>query len=363
MNRKEDSDRTLIWALAYAADTRPSWEPFSAVRMYQSEIASRLSIDMQFHTTGNVQDAVAQIKGKKPDFMLVCPRWDTGCEETKYLIRALRTAADVKKTVFVDHCDATSTPYLPLLPDVDLFVKPHLFRDTRMYLQDYVGGHIFTDFLVKRLGWEIDGWRFGSCAKEEELGKLRVGWSYGVSRRIHALARFSSLLPIPWAYRNTDVNRRFRPVERVTQDWYERYRSMASKAVEQLGDRVKISGNERVKYKRYLVELMTSKIALSPFGWGEVCARDYEIVACGALLFKPDMNHVQTNPDIFIANETYIPLRWDFSDLADKVNYYISRPNEAKRIAIAGQQCLLKYFERRQFLDNFGSCMDGVNQV
>ena len=65
------------------------------------------------------------------------------------------------------------------------------------------------------------------------------------------------------------VNRRFCPVERDTNEWYEQYRGMASKSVEQLKAKVGISEYERVGYKRYLLELMTSKFALSPFGWGE----------------------------------------------------------------------------------------------
>ena len=271
----------------------------------------------------------------------------------------MRATGAVKRIVFVDTCDATSTPYLPLLPAVDLFVKPYLFRDTSLYLREYVGGYIFTDFLVKRLGWDIHGWGSVTRASKEHLGKLRVGWSYGVSRRYRALANLTSLLPMPWTLRSTDVNRRFRPAERGVEEWYEQYRNMASKSVENLGTHVKISGYERVKYKRYLLELFTSKIALSPFGFGEVCFRDFEIVACGALLFKPDMTHISIKPDIFRPNETYVPIKWDFSDLAEKVDYYIAHPSEAKRIAVAGRRRLLEYFRQNEFLKDFKGYLDG----
>jgi spore maturation protein CgeB len=120
-----------------------------------------------------------------------------------------------------------------------------------------------------------------------------------------------------------------------------------------------LSGYERVNYKRYLLELLTSKIVLSPFGWGEVCIRDYEAVACGALLMKPDMTHVSTQPDIFKANETYVPLKWDFSDLDEKVDYYISHPDEARRIALAGQRYLLTYFKQKRFLKDFKYYLEG----
>ena len=133
---------------------------------------------------------------------------------------------------------------------------------------------------------------------------------------------------------------------------------MASKSVEQLKGKVGISAYERVGYKRYLLELMTSKFALSPFGWGEVCIRDYETVACGALLIKPDMTHVSTTPDIFKKYETYVPVKWDFSDLGEKIDYYISHPNEAKRIANEGRHRLTEYFKQEQFLEDIAYCLE-----
>jgi hypothetical protein len=360
MNQREVRNRTLVWAVTYVKDKRASWDPFSALKMYQSQISSRLSTNLQFSTTQNIQDAIAQANAIKPDVLFICPSWRVGCEETKHLLQALRETG-IKRTVFIDACDGTATPFLPLLADVDLYLKPHLLRDTRLYLHEYAGGYIFTDFLVRCLGWKLNNWHFGSFAKQEQLDKLRVGWSYGVSRRNHALATLSSFLRLPWALRHTAVNRRFRPVERGAQEWYEQYRSMASKSVEQLGSQVKISGYDRISYKRYLLELMTTKFAFSPFGWGEVCIRDYETVACGALLIKPDMSHVRTEPDIFIANETYVPIKWDFSDLAEKVAYYISHPDEAKRIAITGQRRLLKYFRKNQFLKDFRGYLHASN--
>ena len=40
-------------------------------------------------------------------------------------------------------------------------------------------------------------------------------------------------------------------------------------------------------------------------------------VLTGAVLLKPDMSHVETDPDIFVPWETYAPLAWDLSDFAD----------------------------------------------
>jgi len=87
-----------------------------------------------------------------------------------------------------------------------------------------------------------------------------------------------------------------------------------------------------VPQKDYYRELSDSKIVLSPFGWGEVCFRDFETIITGGLLFKPDMSHLITWPNVYIPYETYIPLKWDGSDLLEKTEIYINNENERRRI-------------------------------
>jgi spore maturation protein CgeB len=99
----------------------------------------------------------------------------------------------------------------------------------------------------------------------------------------------------------------------------------------------KISGHPafltgKVAQKQYNHEVRNSRIVLSPFGWGELCFRDYEAVQSGALLVKPDMSHLETWPDIFKAGETYVPVAWDGSDVVEKCEYYLAHDNERTRI-------------------------------
>ena len=68
------------------------------------------------------------------------------------------------------------------------------------------------------------------------------------------------------------------------------------------------------------VEVMKrSKIGLSPFGMGELCYRDLELIQWGCLLIKPDMSKVITEPDFFKPMETYIPVKSDWSDLNETI--------------------------------------------
>jgi hypothetical protein len=88
-----------------------------------------------------------------------------------------------------------------------------------------------------------------------------------------------------------------------------------------------------VPQKQYYRELADSKIVISPFGWGEVCFRDFEAILSGALLLKPDMSHVTTWPGVYIPYETYVPLRWDGSDILSQTEKYLDDEGERRRIA------------------------------
>jgi len=69
--------------------------------------------------------------------------------------------------------------------------------------------------------------------------------------------------------------------------------------------------------RRFYKIMLRSKAVLSPWGFGEVCIRDFEAMLAGAIVIKPDMSHLTTIPDFYRANETYIPCRRDFSDVED----------------------------------------------
>jgi hypothetical protein len=57
----------------------------------------------------------------------------------------------------------------------------------------------------------------------------------------------------------------------------------------------------RSVYQKYLLQ---SRISISPFGWGELCHRDFEIALAGAALAKPSIEHLQTFPPLFVKHKT-----------------------------------------------------------
>jgi hypothetical protein len=109
--------------------------------------------------------------------------------------------------------------------------------------------------------------------------------------------------------------------------------------------------------------LYKSKLALSPFGMGEVCYRDFEILDLGVAMLKPTMENVVTTPNYYIENETYIPVDYDWKNLNevvletldnnDKIEYIIGKSRETyKEIYSAHNFCMYWY--------NFFANLSGV---
>ena len=61
---------------------------------------------------------------------------------------------------------------------------------------------------------------------------------------------------------------------------------------------------KRLSIKEYMYIRSKSKISISPFGWGEIGARDFESIVSG-FTFKPHMNHMLTWPK-FLYHLKYI---------------------------------------------------------
>ena len=110
--------------------------------------------------------------------------------------------------------------------------------------------------------------------------------------------------------------------------------------------------------KAYLQELASSKIVVSPFGWGEVCWRDFEAVACGCLLVKPSMEHVATYPLRYLDRETYVSVRWDLEDLSDMIRYYLAEDQERRQIVRNATEALAQYFRDETYARKLAEIID-----
>ena len=77
--------------------------------------------------------------------------------------------------------------------------------------------------------------------------------------------------------------------------------------------------SDNIPYHKYKKFLKSANVILSPFGWGEICFRDREAFTNGGVLLKPDMNHIETFPNIYEEKITYVSCKWDLSNLKEAI--------------------------------------------
>lgn len=233
-----------------------------------------------------------------------------------------------------------------LLPYVDLYYNKSLLKDRGLYTTRLYGNELFTDYYHNHYGVNDDPDRTTDPISDAALlVRLRMSWNVGIGDFPRARFRqrvgvaLARLLGIDWS---RPFARRSNPPMRGNTGQYAvharfGYQSQASITCQRRIIQEKIAGHPafltgKVAQRQYNHEVQNSRIVLSPFGWGELCFRDYEAVQSGALLVKPDMSHLETWPDIFKAGETYIPVAWDGSDVVEKCEYYLAHEHERKRI-------------------------------
>ena len=281
-------------------------------------------------------------------------------------LETLKKLRDHYKTiVFFCGQPEAGTNRLDILPYVDRLFYKSIFKDRSNYRKNLYGKNLFADFYHRTYGVK-DNPEFCShgAVSEKDASRPELSWNLGIGTypRYHWPQRLGTILaranlsgagravggkplsraedagPKPNNFsgpqRNIAVHARIDPVS-CPSIAYQRclYLDRIAGIKKNHPSKSGLFLTGMVPQSRYYRELKDSKIALSPFGWGEVCFRDFEAILAGAMLLKPDMSHLVTFPNVYIPRETYIPIAWDGSDLLEQVEQYLADEKERKRIA------------------------------
>ncbi len=241
-------------------------------------------------------------------------------------------------------------PRLEVLPFVDLFYTKALFRDRSLYGNQLYGKELYSNFFHETYGVTDPDARLRPVETDEvQLAKLHLSWNIGVGEypRKKWRQRFGYILAkklgpsiahlfyrhAPFPIHALDKNSGRYPVHArvglISRPSISYQRKLILDHI--AGNPLFLTGE--VSQNRFNRETAHSKIVLSPFGWGELCLRDFEAIRAGALLLKPDMSHLETWPDVFKPGLTYVPFAWDASDLVEKARWYLDHEDERKTIA------------------------------
>ncbi|MFK7962087.1 MAG: glycosyltransferase [Phycisphaerales bacterium] len=306
-------------------------------------LRERDGLTVQIATVPKVQAAADLIRRERPDIALLAPSWREASEEVVAAFEGVRAGATEVAVGCLDGFDGPSTPYLDALPFVDGYFKKQLFRDRSLYTREIAGGHPFVAWMWES-GIATDRrWNFGSVTDASLVQKLALSWNIGdradhrraIARLAHSSASVASDAELN---RSIDVHCRVGLTGGPSRSWYARHRRHALAMVGALDSNVHVVSNpaqgdaRRISRRRFRGELRRARIVVSPFGWGEICHRDFEAIVAGAVLVKPSMEHLETRPDAYRAGATYVPVAWDLSDLSAAVEALLA--DEGRRRAM-----------------------------
>ena len=221
------------------------------------------------------------------------------------------------------------------------YFKKSLFKDRRRFLQRHQGTEL-QDYYGRLYGIShpLSDWH----VPEAFLTTLRL--SPGFFHSNHLFPRFRSPSPPLARPRHFDLHIR---LETHGTPWYSAMREDALRRALALG--LRTTGHDWVDSRLYTSEMETSRLCFSPFGYGELCWRDSEAIAAGAVLIKPDMSHLDTLPDRFEPGVTYMPVKWDFSDLEEVTTRLLADPDLCESIARTAYDRIASYIRDKRFLE------------
>lgn len=307
------------------------------------------NIHLHFSKTRSIPDT---------DILIVTSKWFTdywgrgGIESIVNELEYLRIRAE--KIIWFDLSDSTGTTQFMVLPYVDLYLKNQVFSDRTLYLNSYYGSRIYADFIHKTFGVNDNnpgplhlnyipdksllekvhcGWNSGIAY----LGKYRHLQNYLLSKNHRTLSLFKNTWRLPSEERRQAVTCRIGT--QYNRDTISYSRRLIKEKLQRYISVGKIS------HRHYIKELAHSRSAIAPFGLGEISLRDFELVINGVAMIKQDMSLIETWPNLWIQNETYLDFQWDCSDLQEKVAFAVQHPKKMQMYAEEAQSIYSAYLD------------------
>lgn len=274
----------------------------------------------------------------------------TSDENIIYELQALRK--NFTKIVYFDDSAATSIIFFCAFPYVDQYWKRACLKNKEDYKKKLYGGHIYSNFYYKKFDLIDEDKYFINpvASKDTQFNKLKLAWNIGVGiypvnnnsildNYYNKLRKFLTGISIisgasflcNFYEKNTkrvinELNHEvhlYKKVLKISSRFSDfNYRKSVGfqrkLAIEMTrNDNFHLSGF--LQKKDFTKEIFSVLGILSPFGWGEVCYRDFEAVIAGAYLIKPDMSHLETWPNIY-KDDYYYSLDWNLSEIKNLEN-------------------------------------------
>lgn len=273
-------------------------------------------------------------------------RSDWSTKETQTLEHISGWSERASKVIWFDTTDSTGTLQSAVFSVVDKYLKSQILSDKSKYTSRIYGGRIYSEYYHETQGIDDgDAEAVDDPITAENVEKLGVSWNSGLADystygpwKIELFRRlgWEWILRHPGVLQDVGVDRK--------NDLSARFGSTYSRATvrrqresirEMLTSRL---DTRKLNRRGYMRELMASKVVLSPFGWGEITLKDFEVFLTGGMLLKPSLDHMLTWPNFYEKGKTYLAHDWDLSDLEERIDWAVDNDQERREIAAEGQR-------------------------
>jgi len=252
------------------------------------------------------------------------------------------------------------------MPHIDRYIQKQIYADPSVYQKRCYGLRLYSDFYHTFYGVQDRIIENRLMLKPEFQKKLGFFWNLGLENNLNLKDSLNTRIKLKWKRKTKPhsysvFKKRPLPVSfRVGLNFFlDSVKYQMAQISRILKDHVQLyspQGFNRINKRAYVKELTGFKILLSPFGWGEICYRDFESFSAGGLLLKLSMDHLIIWPNLFKPDKTFISFKWDFSDLVEKINHYLDQEQKRLDIAETGQKYYLSFWGEEgfpQFLEDF----------
>ncbi|MAY90951.1 MAG: hypothetical protein CMN00_07245 [Rickettsiales bacterium] len=260
------------------------------------------------------------------------------------ILKTINKIKEKKRVVWFDLRDSAGTTQFEVLPYVDFYIKKQIYNDLDVYKEDIYGGRMYSDYYNKYFNIQDS-----QIYKMKKLDikfkdKIHVGWNIGVrnfknippSRFMKYLSFFNEkykLLGIKkklFEFINPDKDRNINLIgsfsKNIDRNSVRFQRELFEKKINRLSLKKKTNLTAKVPIREYYRNLYNAKVLISLYGWGEVCYKEFEASIFGCCFVMPNMSNIITWPNIYKPRVTYLPIKWDLSDINDVVSLLIDNP-------------------------------------
>jgi hypothetical protein len=270
-----------------------------------------------------------------------------------------------KKCKNLIYCDNEASIFInkEIFNYVDFYLKGRLPKNMRSYKKKLYGQREFTDYYHKKYKVKDEIESYSHIIDDKNISKIILGWNNSICDysyvsffkkiifRVSGKIFFNTKIDIP--KKTNLISARIK--QRYQRNTINYHRIIYEKFLSNFCDLHRLS---RFNYFR---ELKNSKFSFSPFGWGEICYRDFESFFYKCILIKPDMEHITTWPNLYIKNKTYIPVPWNVSNNDNFIKIF---ENEKKLVKIGrfGYKNYLKYLNNNKlFTTHFDNILNKIS--